>query len=239
MSHRSISSSLEIDNLTIRRGDLTICRDITLSVPAGEITLLLGANGAGKTTLLDGVAGAIPVTGGVQLNGERIERSPMHRRVARGLSYVEQGRNVFTRLTVAQNLAIVDCDPAVLDRTVSLFPSLAEKHDVRAGFLSGGEQQMLIIARALATNPKFLLIDELSLGLAPRIVSTLVDALVSLAHAGVGILLVEQYVDMALEVGSMAHIMERGRIVRSEHSSVLRQDRASLVAKHFLGDPKH
>lgn len=146
-------TELELRGVTVRRGEPTVCRDVSLSVPAGEITVLFGANGAGKTTLLDGIAGVLPVSGEVVLDGERIDRLPMHRRVARGLAYVEQGHSLFSRLTVAQNLAVVDRSRETLERAFVLFPRLAGKHDVRAGLLSGGEQQMLMVARALATRP--------------------------------------------------------------------------------------
>ncbi|MGO1173149.1 MAG: ABC transporter ATP-binding protein, partial [Actinomycetaceae bacterium] len=169
-----MSGALTIEALTVPRGELTICRDVDLEVPEGEITVLLGPNGAGKTTLLDGIAGVLPAeSGSVTLAGRRLDRLPVHRRASAGLAYAEQGRSVFSRLTVAQNLAVVDRSRAALTRAFDLFPRLAERRDVRAGLLSGGEQQMLILARALATRPRILMVDELSLGLAPQAVRTL------------------------------------------------------------------
>lgn len=225
---------LIVEGLTLKRGDMTICRDVTLTVPKGEITVLLGANGAGKTTLLDGITGVIPAAAGsIALGGRRIDTLPRHRRATCGLSYVEQGRSVFSRLTVAQNLAVVDRSRQASEQAFKLFPRLAEKQSVRAGLLSGGEQQMLMIARALATRPKILLVDELSLGLAPQTVRMLMDNLTRLAESGIGILLVEQFVEMALRVGTTAHIMRQGRIVRTEPCATLRQDRASLVSPYF------
>ncbi|MFV0432632.1 MAG: ABC transporter ATP-binding protein [Leucobacter sp.] len=229
-------TELELRGVTVRRGEPTACRDVSLSVPAGEITVLFGANGAGKTTLLDGIAGVLPVSGEVVLDGERIDRLPMHRRVARGLAYVEQGRSLFSRLTAAQNLAVVDRSRETLERAFALFPRLAGKHDVRAGLLSGGEQQMLMVARALATRPRYLLVDELSLGLAPQVVTVLVETLVKLAADGVGVLLVEQFVETALEVGQTAHIMQRGRIVSSAPCRALRENRAAPVSSRLLSD---
>ncbi|MGM7667179.1 ABC transporter ATP-binding protein [Microbacterium sp. A93] len=228
-------SALELRGVSVRRGDLAVCRDVWLSVPAGEITVLLGANGAGKTTLLDGIAGMLPLASGeVLIGGRRIDRLPVHRRVGRGLAYVEQGRTVFSRLTVAQNLAVVDRSPAALTRAFALFPQLAEQRDQPAGLLSGGEQQMLMVARALATRPDFLLVDELSLGLAPRIVATLAEVLARLAREGTGILLVEQFVDTALRIGADSHIMRHGRIVLSASCAALAADRASLVSPYLL-----
>ena len=140
---------LELRGLTVKRGALTICRDIHLAVQPGEITVLLGANGAGKSTLLDGIVGLAPLAAGETWMGERrIDGMPVYRRAAQGLAYVEQGRSVFSRLTVAQNIAVVDRSRTALAEALTLFPQLADKRDVRADRLSGGEQQMLVIARA-------------------------------------------------------------------------------------------
>ena len=228
-----MTAALELRQVGVRRGEISVCRDVSFTVPAGEITVLLGANGAGKTTLLDGVSGVLPVSGDVWLDGGRIDRLPIHRRARRGLAYVEQGRSVFAGLTVAQNIAVVDRSRGTLDRVFALFPQLAEKRNQRAGLLSGGEQQMLMIARALATQPRYLLVDELSLGLAPQIVRTLTDTLVRLTADGVGVLLVEQFVETALEVGETAHIMRRGEIVSSATCRTLRADRDALVTPYL------
>nr|WP_243752356.1 ATP-binding cassette domain-containing protein [Leucobacter weissii] len=196
-----------------------------MTVPPGEITVLLGANGAGKTTLLDGIAGVLPAAEGtVALAGRPIETLPVHRRAALGIAYVEQGRSVFSRLTVEQNLAVVDGSRDALGRAYEMFPRLAARRGVRAGLLSGGEQQMLVIARALATGPRILLVDELSLGLAPAVVRTLLGALADLADSGVGILLVEQFAEMALRIGSTAHLLRRGRVVRTAPCGELLRD---------------
>lgn len=208
---------LRVQGLTVRRGALTICRDIDLDVPRGEITVLLGANGAGTTTLLDAIAGVLPSAAGeIHLGGTRIDRLPPHRRAGHGLGYVEQGRSVFAGLTVAQNIAVVDGSAAASERAFDLFPRLAERRDTRAGLLSGGEQQMLVIARALASRPGILLVDQLSLGLAPQILHSLLETLSQLAQSGVGILLVEQYAEAALRVGATAHLMQQGRIEQQQ-----------------------
>ena len=143
---------------------------------------------------------------------------------------------MFSKLTVAQNLAVVDRSRQARERAFELFPRLSGKQNMRAGLLSGGEQQMLIIARALATQPKVLLVDELSLGLAPRTVQTLMEALVSLAASGMGILLVEQFAEMALQIGTTAHIMQRGRIVETESCEALLRDRGSRIRDAFFGE---
>ena len=232
-----MNAGLEIEHLAVKRGALTMCRDINLAVPLGEITVLLGANGAGKSTLLDGIMGLASVAeGAIRLGSRRIDGMPVYRRAAQGLAYVEQGRSVFSRLTVAQNIAVVDRTRAALDAAFSLFPQLASKRDVRADRLSGGEQQMLVIARALATRPDILLIDELSLGLAPTVVRTLLDVLTQLAAQGMGVLLVEQFAEAALRVGATAHIMQHGRIARSDACSALLHDHASVVSPYFLAE---
>lgn len=230
-----MNDGLMLEGVSVMRGGLTICRDVTLAVPRGEITVLLGANGAGKTTLLDGVMGLAPLAGGsIRFGSRRIDGMPVYRRAAQGLAYVEQGRSVFAGLTVAQNIAVVDRSRAALAAAFELFPQLAGKRDVRADRLSGGEQQMLVIARALATRPTLLLIDELSLGLAPTVVRSLLDVLAEQARQGMGVLLVEQFAEAALRVGATAHIMQSGRIARSEACGILLQDHASVLSPYFL-----
>lgn len=229
-----MTAGLSVEHLTLRRGELTICTDISLTVPPGEITVLLGANGAGKSTLLDGIAGVItPAAGTVTLGGRRIDRLPVYKRAALGLGYVEEGRSVFAELTVAENISVVDRSRSALTDTFDLFPQLVARRDTRAGLLSGGEQQMLVIARAITARPRLLLIDELSLGLAPRMVSLLMESLTELTRRGVGVLLVEQFVEAALRIGSTAHVMQRGRIVRAESCSVLLQDHQALATPYL------
>ncbi len=237
-AHQSVhTETLTVDGLTVQRGGLMVCHEVSLRVPAGEITVLLGANGAGKSSLLDGVAGLLPASAGtIHLGAQRIDGWPAHRRAAAGIGYVEQGRTVFGQLTVAQNIAVVDRSRDAFDRACALFPQLAERRDVRAGVLSGGEQQMLVIARALATRPRFLLVDELSLGLAPQLAATLIDALAELAAAGTGVLLVEQFAELALRVGTSAYVLQRGRVVLHESCAVLRADPARLGSAYLFGD---
>ncbi len=232
-----MTAGLVLEGVAVTRNGLTTCRDVSLVAPPGEITVLLGANGAGKSTLLEGISGVLPTTGSILLDGDRIDRFDPHQRTALGLATVEPGRSVFSRLTVAQNLAVVDRSAQALEAAFDLFPRLAEKRGVPAGLLSGGEQQMLVIARALATRPRILLVDELSLGLGPRPVSALMNAVGQLLEAGTGVVLVEQLIDTALRVGTMAHIMHRGRIVRSDRCSVFREEGVAALASTVLGAP--
>jgi branched-chain amino acid transport system ATP-binding protein len=229
-----MTQGLVLENVTVKRGALTLCNDIDLVVPPGEITVLLGPNGAGKTTLLDCIAGKVrSASGTIHLDGERIDDLPMHRRSARGLSYIEQGRNFFSKLTVAQNIAVVDRSPQALARAFALFAQLEKKSNLKASLLSGGEQQMLMIAVALATRPRYLLIDELSLGLSASAIAPLTKVLTKLAESGMGILVVEQFVDVALRIGSTAHIMHHGKIVLSGPCSAMLNDRNSIIQRGF------
>jgi branched-chain amino acid transport system ATP-binding protein len=229
-----MTQGLNVENLSVKRGALTMCHNIYLFAPPGEITVLLGPNGAGKTTLLDCIAGKLRSSNGtIRLDGQRIDGLPMRRRSERGLSYIEQGRNFFSRLTVAQNILVVDRSPVALTEAFRLFPQLEKKWNLKASLLSGGEQQMLMIAVALATRPQFLLIDELSLGLSASAIAPLAMALTSLAEAGMGILLVEQFVDLALGIGSTAHVMHQGKIVQSGSCQLMLKDRDSIIFPDF------
>jgi branched-chain amino acid transport system ATP-binding protein len=188
-----------------------IVHNLDLTVRAGEVCVLLGPNGAGKTTTLLTLAGDLPALSGEVLLDGKPTKAPLHRRAHAGLSFVTEERSVFMRLSVIENLRVGRTD---VDRALSLFPELKPLLRRRAGLLSGGEQQMLSLARALARKPKILLIDELSLGLAPLVVVRLLDAVTRAAHEdGVGVLLVEQHVKQALRVADHVLVMQRGQIV--------------------------
>jgi branched-chain amino acid transport system ATP-binding protein len=205
---------LDIRRLCVARGGSSIVRDVTLCAPPGAITVLLGANGAGKTTLLEAISGIIPATSGdIRLDGVALGGLARRARARRGLAHVEQGRTTFATLTVEENLRAASGDAEALAEGFALFPELEPRRRTLAGLLSGGEQQMLVLARALATRPRLLLIDELSLGLAPAVVARLMPVLGELAARGVGVLVVEQYAGLILRAGDHAYVMARGAIV--------------------------
>jgi branched-chain amino acid transport system ATP-binding protein len=207
------STLIEARGVSAGYGKMPVVREIDLHVDAGEVVALIGANGAGKTTTLLTLAGELtPMEGEVRFLGEAT-RSPMHARCRNGLGYVTEERSVIMDLSVADNLKLAGVSPAV---AFEFFPALEATMDRRAGLCSGGEQQMLSLARALGRHPKMLLADELSLGLAPIIVTKLLAAVREAASEhGVGVLLVEQHVRQALGIADRVYLMERGRIVLS------------------------
>lgn len=227
---------LSLEDITVDRSGLTIVRGVSLLVDEGSVTVLLGANGAGKTTLLEGVSGAIPVASGeIRLAGERIEKLRAWRRARAGLAHVEQNRTVFREMSTLDNLRAACRHDDTPDRVFELFPELRKQIDAPAGLLSGGEQQMLVVGRALLGRPKVLLIDEMSLGLAPIVVERLAAAVRALADRGVGVLLVEQFAALALGIADRAYVMARGRIVFAGDGRELRADEGLLRAL-YLGD---
>jgi branched-chain amino acid transport system ATP-binding protein len=227
-------NALDVKSVEVHRGGLPIVRDVSLIVDQGSISVLLGANGAGKTTLMEGVAGAIPQSAGqVAIFGRPVEKVGPYQRARQGLSLVEQGRAVFRELTVEENLEVARGPGASIEEMFKLFPELLPRRHIRSGLLSGGEQQMLLIARALLTKPKVLLIDEMSLGLAPLIVQRLMRLVKQLAEEGLAILLVEQFASMALAVGHRAYVLRGGRIVYDGDCQALRRDTAKLHQLYF------
>jgi len=209
-----MGSDLVIDSITVKRGELPVVRDVSLTAPAGKVTVLLGSNGAGKSTLLDGISGVIPVaSGSVSLGGEPIQTLRRDRRAAKGLAYVEQGRTIFSNLTVQENLAVAVKRGKNYDEAFELFPELKPRLRITAQMLSGGEQQMLVLARALVSDPKVLLIDEMSQGLAPVIVKRLLPIVQTAAAKGIAVLLVEQFAHLALGIGDRASVMSVGTVV--------------------------
>ena len=231
---------LEVEALEAGYGSVQILWEVELSVGDGEIVALIGANGAGKTTLIRAITGEIrPLGGTVRWNGEDITGFPPERVVRLGIAHAPEGRRLFAGLSVRENLMMgayhrgkrgLDDD---ISRMVTLFPRLGERMDQVAGRLSGGEQQMCAIARALMSRPTLLLIDELSLGLAPNLVQNLLRSLEEIATAGTSILLVEQDVDAALQLAARGYVLEVGRIIRTGPSSDLRADPA--IRQAYLG----
>ncbi len=224
---------LTVTDLHVSYGSISALRGISFSIPAGAIVTLIGGNGAGKTTILKTISGIIdPRKGKVEFLGEDITALPAHQIVARGLSHVPEGRMVFSNLTVDENLsmgAYLLSDKALIaknrDYVFSVFPRMKERLKQTAGTLSGGEQQMLAIGRALMGNPKFLMLDEPSLGIAPRLISTIFEKIVEINQShGITILLVEQNANLALEVSQQAYVLETGSIVMAGESKKLRAD---------------
>ena len=206
---------LKVSGLTAAYGQVTAIRDITLSVDVGGILAVIGANGAGKSTLLKTIAGLLPATSGTILfDDEDITRRSTFDRVKRGIALVPEGRRLFPSLTVQENLQTAFASKRkgawTLDTVYDLFPLVAERRQRRAGDLSGGEQQATAIARALLTNPKLLLLDEVSLGLAPAIIADLYSRLPEILAQGTGILLVEQDVSQAMKVADSVHCLLQG-----------------------------
>jgi branched-chain amino acid transport system ATP-binding protein len=213
---------LAIHGLRSGYGKIEVLHDVALSIERGQIVTLIGANGAGKTTLLKTISGLIRATAGtIEFEGRSIVRSPPHRIVGLGLSQVPEGRAILKRMTVLDNLrmgAFTRSDPDIagdIDAVFERFPGLAERRGQLAGSLSGGEQQMLAIGRALVARPSLLLLDEPSLGLAPKLVTRIFLTLRELRSEGKTILLVEQNARQALQVADNAYVLERGRIVLS------------------------
>jgi len=231
---------LSVSDVTCRYGRIEVLHGVSLEVGRGEIVTLIGSNGAGKTTLMRVISGILPpVKGRITFDGEALDRLPAHRRVARGIAQVPEARQVFAPLSVEDNLRLgafrrhaADV-AAAMDRVYTLFPALASKRHTAAGTLSGGQQQMLAMGRALMSDPRLLLLDEPSMGLAPVLVDQILDTVAALRKDGMTILLVEQNVNAALAIADRAYVLETGRIVLSGESANLSGD--PRVREAYLG----
>lgn len=232
----SQSAALELDGVTSGYGSTVVLRDVSLTVPTGRIVALLGPNGAGKTTLLRTAAGIlVPSAGTVRIRGKEATRIAPNRRVKAGLCLIPEGRGIFRSLTVAENLRLQV--PAWLkeksyEHVLDVFPVLRERLGQTAGTMSGGQQQMLALARAYLSQPHVVLVDEVSMGLAPRVVDQIFEALRTLAASGTSLLLVEQYVTRALELADEAVVLNHGEVVFKGAASELDQDQ---VMRGYLG----
>ena len=234
-------SLLAIEGLTVRYGAIQAVNNAALDVAAGEIVTLLGANGAGKSSLLNACMGLVPLTGGeVRLDGDKISGTRTEHIVRRGMTLTPEGRRVFPGLSVEENLTIGAAASSELrkgsatrrEQMFALFPRLKERQRQLAGTLSGGEQQMLAIARSLMSQPRLLLLDEPSLGLAPNIVDQIFDIITGLRQSGVTILLVEQNAELALDVADRGYVLAGGRIVLAGTPAELR---AAGLERVYLG----
>ena len=233
---------LELTDLRVSYGSITALHDVTLRVGKGDIVTLIGANGAGKSTTLRAISGLLkPQSGSIRYEGEEIGGEPAHRIVARGISHVPEGRMIFANLTVHENLlmgAYLRKDrgkfATEFDFIFGIFPRLKERLKQVGGTLSGGEQQMLAIGRALMSKPRCLMLDEPSLGIAPILVQTIFQNIVEINKSlGITILLVEQNANLALEVSNYGYVLETGRIILHDQSSALRVN--EKVKSAYLG----
>lgn len=230
-------SVLELVGVSCGYGRSVVVRDVDLHVDSGEVVALLGANGAGKTTTLLTIAGVLPaVAGEIRFLGERIERWPAPRVARHGGVLIPDDRGLFPKLTVRENLTLSAIAKTKTGDPLALFPELHDRLRTPAGLLSGGQQQMLAIARALQRSPQLLLVDELSFGLAPLVVQRLMPILRRVAdESGVAVLLVEQHVHLGLAIADRAHVLSHGNLVLSAPAADLRDD-VSLLHASYLGE---
>jgi branched-chain amino acid transport system ATP-binding protein len=232
---------LEIEDLHVHYGAIAALKGVSATIDEGEIVTLLGANGAGKTTTLKTVSGLRPITSGrIVFQGEDLAGVPAHRRVQMGISQAPEGRGIFPGMTVVENLdmgayARRGASPEDFERVFELFPRLQERRKQTGGTLSGGEQQMLAIGRALMARPTVLLLDEPSLGLAPKLVAQIFSIISEINGQGTTILLVEQNAAQALRRADRAYVLETGRVVRTDQAEVLLHD-DSVKAAYLGGD---
>ncbi|MBQ8027423.1 MAG: ABC transporter ATP-binding protein [Clostridia bacterium] len=233
---------LEINDLHVNYGMISALKGISFEVNEGEVIALIGANGAGKTTTLHAITGLIPAkSGSIKLSGKELTKTPAHKIVQMGMAHVPEGRRIFQQLSVLDNLklgAYTRKDKGNIDKDMKMvyerFPRLAERKSQIAGTLSGGEQQMLAMGRALMSNPKIIVMDEPSMGLSPILVSEIFDIITSIRKDGTTVLLVEQNAKKALSIADRAYVLETGKIVLSGKASDLINDES--IKKAYLGE---
>jgi branched-chain amino acid transport system ATP-binding protein len=235
------SATLRLEGLSVARGGRPVVRDVSIEIPPAQVTTLLGPNGAGKSTMVLAVGGILRPTGGaVTLNGAALTRLRPEQIRAAGVAIVPEGRRLLPDLTVEDNLRVAtyalsrEDAKKGLEYALELFPLLEARWDAVARTLSGGEQQMVVLAQALVSRPKFMLVDELSLGLAPVVVQRLMPALESAAADGAGVLLIEQFVHVALALAESAYVIEGGRIVHHGTARELREHPERLHSAYLL-----
>jgi branched-chain amino acid transport system ATP-binding protein len=237
-----MTALLAAERLELAYGEAVVCRDLSFEIAEGEIVALIGANGAGKSTTLRAVAGAlIPRTGSIRFRGSELTRLPAWARTNLGIALVPEGRHVFPFLTVRENLELGGFKyrreaakvRSLIEKVFVMFPRLRERATQNAGTLSGGEQQMLVLGRAMMLEPHLLCLDEPSLGLAPMVVRDIFQTIRAINAAGVGILLVEQNARYALETASRGYVLQTGRIIASGPCAALRED--ARLREAYLG----
>jgi branched-chain amino acid transport system ATP-binding protein len=233
---------LELDKFTVARNGRPVVRDVSLNIPQGEVTAMLGPNGAGKSSLVLGVAGVLRPESGTVTVGDLDLTARRPERIRRaGVAVVPEGRRLLSELTVEDNLAVACYSLSRQDAragrlwALELFPELNQRLDTPARSLSGGEQQMLVLAQALVSKPQFMLIDELSLGLAPVIIKRLIPTIRTVAESGVGVLLIEQFATVALGLANRVHVMDRGRIEFAGSAQELKENPDLLHSSYLLG----
>lgn len=229
---------LQVENLEVHYGLITGLKGISFHIEEHEIITLIGSNGAGKTSSLNGIVHSVKTKGKVRFFGANISKVPTHRIIRRGIALVPEGRHIFTNLSVDENLRMGayhndENFEIMREKMYRLFPRLKERYKQMAGTMSGGEQQMLAIARALMGEPKLLMLDEPSLGLAPKVVGELFEIIVNLRENGITILLVEQNAFAALKVANRAYVLENGKIVMEDSAQNLLEDKD--IKKRYLG----
>jgi len=231
----------QIKRICVNYKNVVAVKDVSLSLASGELIALIGNNGAGKTTTLKAISGLIrPVSGEIWLEKQRIDGMPVHKITNMGIIHVPEGRKIFSKLTVKENLlmgAYFIKDKKIIEDVMNnvfgIFPILKKRMNQQGGLLSGGEQQMLAIGRALMARPKLLLLDEPSLGLAPILLETIKESILKIKNSGIPILLVEQNIEIALELADRGYVMEAGSIVLKGEATQLLQD--EMVRKIYLG----
>jgi branched-chain amino acid transport system ATP-binding protein len=227
---------LELQSVTAGYGQTTVLRDVNFKVGDGEVVALLGPNGAGKSTLLRTATGFVkPRSGRIEFFGEDLTGRPAHNYTRRGLCHLPEGRGIFPSLTVQENLTIQARTPEMqqsVEEATELFPVLGSRLRQTAGSLSGGEQQMLALSRAYITHPKLVLVDEASLGLAPLVVDKIYEALSRLVQRGMSLVVVEQYVQRALELAKTVYILSRGQIIHEGKANEIEPDE---IYQRYLG----
>ncbi|MFF2053395.1 ABC transporter ATP-binding protein [Leifsonia sp. NPDC058194] len=228
-------NALELQNVTVSRGAGPVISDVSLRVEPGRVTALVGPNGAGKTSLLEAVSGVVAASGGsILVDGEPIGRLSRVQRARRGIVHIEQGRAIFPSLTVQENIRLTAGSAQGVDEALARFPELEKRRSSASGLLSGGEQQMVVLARAFASQPRFLLIDEMSLGLAPVVFMRLLPMITQFAESGVGVLLVEQFTHLALGVATDALVVAGGRVTFQGDAATL-QASPDVLHHAYLG----